>query len=409
MVYYIYFRNSKGEFRMLNSETKEIDDATYSTYYERTPKFFTITTAGFEPTDEGLLEYQKKFESWCSELQKNDILKIEFKKYFNMDSAATLTFKRLCKGKYEHHNPISRTERTWMDKCYNGGLMYGERIETESHGYDYSFFYPKILASKNLFIPTCEGKEVTLDELPKDLKTGYYHVKIVCQNINFKKLFAFSEDHVYTDRSLYQALKHQKEFKVEISLFDDGKPNAYTYDTVERADQIFGNWYRKISALKEKFPKNPLVKWLGSSLWGHICKKQTIYMKESELKDLDVGITDKHRFIIVGEHFTKKGDNYYELIDTEKKSDFNIRLMPFLTAYARNKTARVCLGNINYGVNKDKNVTHNLSDVIRIHTDGIVFKTIQTDLEGNLIKDLKVEDKTTGHIKWTSVNKYKKI
>jgi len=79
-------------------------------------------------------------------------------------------------------------EYQWYLLTNNGGLIFCiEEGIYESFGYDFTCFYPRILASENFYIPNCEGKEKLLDELPKKLKFGIYKVKITCNDINFKK------------------------------------------------------------------------------------------------------------------------------------------------------------------------------------------------------------------------------
>jgi hypothetical protein len=85
------------------------------------------------------------------------------------------------------------------------------------------------------------------------------------------------------------------------------------------------------------------------------------------------------------------GEELYELQDTSKPYTYNIRLKPFITAYGRNKTARVALRMID--------------DVIRIHTDGIAFKKpINFELD-----NFNAEKKTTGHIRFKNINNYERL
>jgi hypothetical protein len=85
------------------------------------------------------------------------------------------------------------------------------------------------------------------------------------------------------------------------------------------------------------------------------------------------------------------GEELYELQHTSKPYAYNIRLKPFITAYGRNKTARVALRMID--------------DVIRIHTDGIAFKK-QINFE---LENFNVEKKTTGCIRFNNINNYERL
>jgi hypothetical protein len=54
------------------------------------------------------------------------------------------------------------------------------------------------LAYGDIQLPTKAGKMITLNKLGKrsELKVGYYNVKILCENNDLKKIFAFSPKHV---------------------------------------------------------------------------------------------------------------------------------------------------------------------------------------------------------------------
>jgi hypothetical protein len=121
----------------------------------------------------------------------------------------------------------------------------------ESYVYDFSEMYPGILTNPNFIIPTKAGKEMTLKRLPDVLSTGYYRVKISCENKAFKKLFSFSQDHTYTNVSLNYAQALQKEYDVKINLIQDDKPNAYIYESITKGSSIFSYWFYKMLALKK--------------------------------------------------------------------------------------------------------------------------------------------------------------
>ena len=84
-------------------------------------------------------------------------------------------------------------------------------------------------------------------------------------------------------------------------------------------------------------------------------------------------------------------NDYYTLIQRSNRYEYNLRLKPFITSFGRIQTAKIAL--------------ENLDNVVRIHTDGIVFdKPITTDLP-NFIP----EKKTTGRIQFKNVNDYHRI
>ena len=58
---------------------------------------------GYDATDEGLTKFKSDMIRWNEELKNNEILPIDYFKYFTHYSAVLMTFKRLCKGKYEDY------------------------------------------------------------------------------------------------------------------------------------------------------------------------------------------------------------------------------------------------------------------------------------------------------------------
>jgi hypothetical protein len=288
---------------------------------------------------------------------------------------------------YEHHESIGAVEASYMMRTNRGDIrVLDEKYINkafEGYGYDFKFCHPTILACKNLVIPTRAGEEHTLTKLPEigKIGVGYYVVKISCENKKFRKLFTFSKHHVYTDRSLYHAMKHQKEFGVKINLVHNEKPNAYLYNPkcLTTGLKIFGNWFKKLSKLRELFPKNGLLKHIGSSLSGELAKRNTITKTEKEIRDekLSVGVDDTCDYQIVDEK------NYdavrrMELWSNEKPFKHNIRFKPFLMAFMRNKVARVAY--------------QHLDNVVRIYADAVIFNKPFDFKE----KDFIPEAKSTG-------------
>ena len=391
---YYYFPKPNGQYRVLCTEPYAFYDMTKQEVYKLNYRYALFK--GYEMTDEGIKQFGEDFRAWCTELYKNNSLCIDYKKYYRHESAVELTFKRLCKGQYEDHEQIGKTENKWIDACFNAGLTFCDPGTYDSYGYDFSSYYPRLLAYGNLMIPTKPGKEKILLKLKKrsKLKTGYYRVKITCTDNNFKKIFAFSPRHIYTHSSLQQAIKYKKQFNVTIALFQDGKPNAYIYKDkyLVSCNDIFRNWFDKLYAIKEAFPKNKLIKHLTSSVWGHITTRTKLYKTDKQLEssDLDWGISNKRDWII---DRLEDGDGvkFYTLLSTNTPYKYQLRIKAFLMALARNKIAEIALLDID--------------NTIRIHTDNVTFK-VDPDLN---IPNLLKEDKSSGLINWKSVNSYTHI
>lgn len=398
--FYLYYEDEvKNQFVIISSETNIIKKVTWEEKKQMNPSYCMMS--GYEPTKEGLATYMQDFKIWVTELARDKKHYINVLHYNNLHGLVYCTFKRFAKGYYEHHEKITAEEIAWFDMCYNAGLQYCDEGTYNSYGYDFELFYLNILDSKSFMIPTKPGKATFLNELPKmeNLQEGFYRVRITSENENFKKIFAFSKHHVYHYRSLYHALKYKDEFDVDIKLIKSHKTNAYLYDEdcLQPANKIFHDLKKVILYLKRKYPKNRLVKFIGSGVWGHLSMRNTIFKTSEEIESekIDVGFDDTSDYIILDKKIYgggAKSKELYELLDSKSPLKTSIRLKPFLTAYARNKTARVALKDID--------------NVIRIHTDGLVFKKKHDEF---ITEELKAEDKTTGKIKWTHCNEYKKI
>ena len=343
---------------------------------------------GYEANDEGLATYKKDFDTWCSELISNDVLNIEYTNYYCHYAAVEMTFKRLCKGKYEHFEDIDRIEAKWIEGSHNGGLTYCNPGTYQSFGYDFSSFYPCIMGEYNFIMPNKKGIEIFLLEKPDSFKLGFYRAKVSSNDANASKLFSFSKDSIYTNISLNHAL----ELNFNIELIIDDKPNAYIYEKGIRASSVFGVWLNKLMLIKKIFPKNKLVKHLLSSLWGSLSHSNNLTKTWKNIQDekLKVCITDEADYKITDYIWTNEQE-YYKLQSMDKPYKYNFRLKSFLTAFGRVKIAEVA--------------QENIDDVIRVHTDGIAFKK-QMNLK---ITGLIAEDKTTGLIKYKNVNSYELI
>jgi hypothetical protein len=398
--YIIYFKQTNGKFRCYNPELNKIE------ILQRLPNMHRYEVSkGYDATDEGLRLYAKDFKQWCKEIlfvMKNGNIhalnSIEYtSKFPNHNTAIIGTFKRYCKNKYEHHDPIEYLESTWMESCHNGGLTFcKEEGDYESYGYDFSSFFPRILSSKEFLIPDKQGDEYYYKKLPKKIKLGFYRCKITSTNPDVKKIFSFSKKDTYTSTSLSFAIQHKEQFNINIEMIIDDKPNAYIYESYVTGDSIFGLWFdRLFNHFKKRNPKNKLVKGLLSQVWGQICQKNLKRISYDDMieQNLSVSLTGENsEYKILNIENVDSENEYYELQNVQLPYKYNLRIKCFLLSYSRNKIANIALRDIN--------------NVIRIQTDNVVFKKEQNF---NDVPDLTLENKTSGVIHWKNVNKYYKI
>lgn len=386
--YVIRYKLANGDFRVYDNNTGEI-----TTRKKIDDKHIFFMQKSYETSDTGLLKYSEDFKKCAKELYKNDIYNIHYTNFHSDYGAVYLTFKNLSNKRLSNHPVIDLTEYKWIEACPNGSLQYCEPQTCKSYASDFTSAYPGVLTTPEFMIPTKGGEEKIIRKLKTNLKLGYYRVKITCDNKDFLKLFVFSKDHVYTSHCIDHARKHQKEFKVKIELIQDDGPNAYIYndDDLIKSSSIFSRWFYKMKALKKAFPKNMLVKHLFSSLWGSLISfnKINLTWDRIEKEGLKVGMTLNADYII-RDHKIYDNQEYYEVIDVKQPYRYNIRIKAFLTSCVRNLTAFAAY--------------EHLDNVIRIHTDCIVFnKKVKL-----YIPYLVPEEKTSGMIKWNNVNSYHK-
>jgi hypothetical protein len=420
MSFYISYKNEMGTNTIINGETEEIfeldriDKDVYEHCY--------ILRAEYEHSYDGLLKYLNDFKLWCNEMQTRKEGKVDYKIFHNDTIAVKYTFLNTLSGNakkiYDTMDNIDIKELCWINKCNNGGLMYCEPGTYDCHGVDFKMFYPRILGSKTdsftFRFPTKRGKQFKIKKLnfEEPLRFGYYHAMVTSDHPDRKKLFAFSKNNVYTNYSLEFAHNHLTEYGFNIELIKDDNYNAYLYDSecIIDSHKIFNTWYYKMSSMRKDLPKNKLLKFLTSSLSGHL----TSYNVEAvNIKTIDPErdanlcwfTEDPDGMPKVCEEaiknvvrFDNSDNDYYEVINTKKPMEFNVgRFKAFLMSFGRNLTATA--GMID------------LQSVVRIQTDGIVFKTKQdftkyNDVPKNFIYD---DDKTSGRIKFKTVNTYSKI
>ena len=380
----VYFQDADtNEYTSL-----DIDNLTFVT--DRTQWFkskkFEIMK-GYTATEGGLLQFATDFKQWCTELQQFDI---DYTRYFNHFCATTLTFMRYGKRQYEQHEPISSQEYKWIEKCHSGGLnYYHENGEFDCFAYDYPSFYPTLM-NGTMLIPFQQGMEYTLESLPDQRLAGYYRVLIHSDHPDITKLFTFSKHNTYTHQSLSHAFHLQKTYPITIELIQDGQPNAYLYqpDQMIRCKEVFGNWYKALSKIKAKHPKNRLVKRLMSSLWGSLSKRNGRWLTVPQLDDIDM---DKHE--IIEWKIRQNDEMLFKIMPTSQPYKYNIRLKPFLTACGRAKIA----GTI---------AQYPLHNIQSIMTDGVIYKHEDPHITK---KTIHPDDKYSGRVNWTGHNRGTKL
>lgn len=399
---YFYYKQGT-EIILYNTETKQIEER------ERgdTPNFSYELATGYEPTIEGMQEYEKDFNKWCDEIKNCKALKIVYRKYWNDYIALTKTFNRQSNKEIRNQldSSITMKEVKLIQQCNNGAHVYlNEQYinkKIKCYGYDYSGFYPWLMSLKTLMIPKTDGKDYILNSIDEiDIrKPGFYHVKISYINKNLCKIFQFSRDNMY-DHTSIKFLKYLhnnmpklfKEGDVTLELIQDGQPNAYVYDEWFTGDEVFGNWYNTMSKLKAEQPKNKLIKWLTSGLWGKLSRYNKVYIDDDESLEYD---DVEYRLLNIDMYCDKDGNNTHVMINKEKPGTRHALLKSFLTSLGRKYIAEAMY-----------KLDPTLNHTVRVYCDSIILdKEVKIPNTKN-IKLMKPEEKSTGILFFGSRTSY---
>lgn len=392
MKYFVYYEKPKNHYRYYDGNKFR----STTSRNEIKCGFFEIHQS-YECKDEDLKRYYDSVPVWNEQI-KSKFTKCKFDYLDKLnDMIAVEHFCLLfCKKSMLTHDSITFTEQQWTEKCNNVGIQSCRPTEKaiKVYSYDGRGFYQYALANEDFFIPHKHGYETTLEKLPKrkDLKHGFYNVKITSDNPNAKMVFSFNTQHVYYYYDLYFAMKHKKILDLHIELLQNAnQPNAYVYDSVIPSSTVFAKWNQTINGLKKEHPDNKLLKNLGSKCWGVMSKRCQITVNDEELtknfeeyKNHEVIRTTK-----IGEWNTPEYIEYHVLQDPEKPYKHNIRLKAQITSFCRTLIGSYAIKDIN--------------NLVRIHTDCMTFKRPFPIIK----KIFKREEKSSGMIHFYNCNTYK--
>lgn len=394
-----YYDLSDNRFRTYNTKTKEFETVNRLPYKDE--YVYYVFKDAIYGGDDGMLKFIEDFDMWCKELKECTKI-IDYKRFRCHQGAITLIVKKLCPH-FDKFGEIDSIESKWLEKC---SKSYLHTLTTKGiidcYGYDFKAFYLSIMGMKDLNydIPLHKGSEQCLKSLDfYKLDVGMYRVKITSSDKRF--LFQYSKDNIYTNISLYYAFKCQRNgLNIDIELIQDDEPNAYIYgktmkDGIHSSRYMFGNLYDTMMIAKQKYPKNKLVKFLCSSIWGHICEFNTKNLTMDEIIEKDLFVTKDANNLEADYYIRKFTGKYYELVDQKKIYKHNCaRFKPFLLSMGRVISANVA--------------SLYIDDVVRIHTDGLVFSKQHDDIMTKFksYPTLLPEAKTTGMIDWVHTNDY---
>ena len=406
-------------------------DSEYNTYDFQTGQYeivsvlprecnkFEMLTKKYEANQEGLKLYANALYKANEEIKKTKILpfkydifddkvKLKVKPIYQRGKnikkqtrvcthmwrcSATMAlslFKRLTPSRvYSMLEQLNADEIELTALAPKSTVMYASKeVELENaHSYDFRMYYPSLMASDKFFFPTCPGEYIDFPILNLNLQYGYYNCEITISNSDVRKIFVFSKAHWYTHYAIIMALKLKKQYNcVEIKPL--GKAYIYTEDKLVCGNQIFGHWYSHLKMLKEKFPKNIIIKAVSSSLWGYLVESNVFKCGEIEAEEkykmtttMDPNKGDYHIHNYV--ETRDPAFNHYKLLDLSKyvqKHPFRIK--NFITGMAR--------------LDMCKTLFCNLHKLHRLMVDGFILDGPFNDIRK--YKTLLLEPEKSGHL-----------
>ena len=363
--------------------------------------YFTMMGDDYTLDRDGLIHYKNDFNREHKEILNEWIItksgkkhKLDYKKYYNHNNAVSQYFlSKTDKTLINSFMPINEQEFYILEQCYNAGLItindkYKNEL-TECYGVDFSRYYTHLFL--DIKIPFGEGKIKTINELSNNLEFGIYRVKITYSNEDFTNVFNFSKTSHYTSSTLKALFEIQDDYGLKFELLqpdEDFNYNCLIYDNdcLINGKKIFNDWYKSLENIRKKYPKNKLIKFLMSSLWGILCGFKKVYIPREKEKEYDMTHKtsvepSEYKIIDIADN----GD--YITVDTKDPYKYNLaRIKPFLTGFGRLKILKLLHNN------------DLVKNVVRIHTDGITLnKNVDFSKLGLPYNYYpSQEDKTTG-------------
>jgi hypothetical protein len=436
-VYYFYYHKKEDVNYCLEEGTKKEFKLTSIEKSKVKGHWFEVNS-NYNCDIKSLFEYEKDFNKYAKDVLTYSNGKSDYKSKYNDCLAVTLYFRSkatIALNAVKITN-VNMEEVIKSAKCYNGGITHVNLELTRNahyeckpikcYGYDFINCYAKFLADSSVskvMIPIKEGthKQLLDFDIMKahKLEYGYYNFNITSENKIICKYFKFAHknDDMYTHLSLIQ-LKNIIKYliKKNSKQLDEGYirslvtitgSSCYVYDKKDLVpcDQIFGTWYNDLSKMKKDLKGNFLVKNYGTKLWGYLCQYNRIFVDEKDIENYDYAsysrFTDEKTYEYLCIKTSKPNDptSKYELVKADKpyKHDGLARLKSFLISAVRLYMTKIILDN-----DLDDNV-------VRLCTDGIVLNK-KFDFDNGKYEYVPLpEDKTTGFIKWYSVNDYRHV
>ena len=431
---------------------------------------------GYERSLNGLISFRNDLNKWASEIPA-----INYKKYYDHKGATMCVFKSKSAcitkklkiendEKNNYYNGVKYFEFDFFEKCNNGGLISLDKscigITKSCYGYDYSAFYPNMLARSTLKMAIREGTKIrfsgmkqvfilnpknkyeeytnkrfeagedvykkecfvgeqsikeeyeskhnikvnnginSVDDIQlldlENLKYGIYNIHISSDDERFNKIFSYSKYDVYTHYSVKFAYACSKKYNVMLNLVADDEDPNKTNALVYDDSQL-----RDTSIIFNdwyNYTMDLKKKYPNNQLVKHITSSLWGALIQYDRKFVD----DKDFWDMDVSELYQYNETEYKLIK-EKYYGLNntkYELIKSNKAYVSN-FARLKPFLVSYARAYIGNLIIDediIDDVVRIQTDNITLNKPHDFT--HLSYYPKPEEKTTGTIKFDNANLY---
>ena len=404
--------------------------------------YYKIIGPKYDQDLESLRRYYCDFHEWADVLKEITLdrlekpLKINLFKFYNIGLIVKGLLKQFTSKEYEGKKynildnyfiksvsgkavnvkeikGIDKEEFIILEKPNSGGLQSFDKNfagkEKQYYGYDFNSFYPYVLGMSRLKVPIGKPEFYNYETEDFDfsnLNYGIYKVRILCNDFNFNKKFAFNKKDWYSHIDIQTAYKNKEKYGIDLILLDDEELgfNAMIYDKTDLVEinQIFNFWYETLIELKQTY-NNAMTKQMLSSAWGYLIEHEKIYVSHDEFIEKYEDKSSKMRsdeltdYKITNIEVIKNNDDFdydytYTLVKCDNPYKYHIgRIKPFFTAYCR----KWLFDRLEREGIKD-------NEIVRIHTDGIILTRAHDWKHKNY--NPKEETKYTGVYKWFNLN-----
>ncbi len=406
--FYYLCLNNQGQsvYKCLVNDSDTIQTVECLDY--KTTRNYSMT-ASYEATDQDLLRFRDDLKRLndlvLDKLYHSKVSKKWFRiNVFNYNTLNEAVLNTVIvnsdQTKLKKVPKINFREFCVFNNCLSAGLMTIDKDLLEKpikcFGYDYSKYYYNIM--KKIQIPICAPEYKTIETIDfNKLGFGIYRCKIDCTNKDFWQCFNFNKTHHYTHNTIKTLYQYKDLYDIKFKLLEVDE--EYNYNVVQytktiELKQLFNDWFAIMDDMIVRCPGNWLSKSYVSQAWGSICKFKKIKVTGDNIEDYDWNHMNKMTYKNQYEYYNYKTDKgIYQLI--KSNDPFNsvlARMKPFITEYARLYI---------FNFISEHGLANN---VIRIQTDGIVFKKKYNF--NQLIYPPITEAKSTGYIKFYNLNSY---